>query len=99
MRRWESENYTRCSGCCRVQSKDQVVVVIDPERCKEPDHSLRIIPVALYLVDDFGSYDKTLIDEMKKLLEEEGANNYSLPVSLARRSFLAQERFRSEVLI
>lgn len=56
-------------------------MVIDPERCKEPDRSLQIIPVALYLVDDFGSYDKTLIDEMKKLLEEESLNNYSLPVS------------------
>ena len=58
-------------------------MVIDPERCKEPDHSLRIIPVALYLVDDFGSYDKTLIDEMKKLLEEESLNSAPLPVNCA----------------
>ena len=55
-------------------------MVIDPEHCKDPDHLMRIIPVALYLVDDFGSYDKTLIDEMKKLLEEESLNSAPLPV-------------------
>ena len=76
----------------RVQSKDQVVMVIDPERCKEPDHSLRIIPVVLYLVDDFGSYDKTLIDEMKKLLEEETSNNYSLPVSFCCKLWELERR-------
>lgn len=55
-------------------------MVIDPEQCKEPDHLPRLIPVALYLVDDFGTYDKTLIDEIKTLLEDDNLNNYTLPV-------------------
>lgn len=54
-------------------------MVVDPEQCKEPDNSLRLIPVVLYVVDDFGSYDKTLIDEMRILLQDD--NNYTLPVS------------------
>ena len=66
----------------RVQSKDQVVMVVDPEQCKEPDDSPRLIPVALYLVDDLGSYDKTLIDEMQAVLDVDNLNNYTLPVSV-----------------
>lgn len=64
----------------RVQSKDQVVMVVDPEQCKEPDDSPRLIPVALYVVDDLGSYDKTLIDEMQAVLDVDNLNNYTIPI-------------------
>lgn len=56
-------------------------MMVDPEQCKEPDNSVRLIPVALYIVDGVGSYDKNLIHEMKTLLEEENLNNYTLPVN------------------
>ncbi len=69
----------------RIQSKDQVLVTIDPEQCKEPDHSIQLIPVALYIVDDYGGYNKDLINEMKRLLEDENLNNYTLPVSIQSR--------------
>lgn len=74
----------------RVQSKNQVMMMIDPEECREPSHSTRSIPVALYVVDEFGGYDKSLVDEMKSLLEDDTVANNTLAVSRKLSSVLSE---------
>ena len=63
-------------------------MMIDPQECREPSHSTRSIPVALYVVNEYGSYDRSLVEEMKSLLEEENLANNTLPVCVEPTSNL-----------